>query len=415
MSSGPEKPVAGRPRISAAQLWIRIAVAIVASALLAGVLYWERRQAENRWSSLLAGSPRAGAKVFEAKGCASCHSAVGVAQGRAPDLASESMSRSRPDELVTVMWNHAPQMWKRMREARAHYPSFSQREMANLLAYLYMIRYVGESGDLSKGQKLFRAKGCIDCHAVSAEEESAGKNRTVLSSTMTAVGLATAMWNHPAIGESDERHELHGREMNDIVSYVRGGGMAQRVDQRLLYADFARGWKVFREKSCVACHSVKDEAGHIGPELGPGHELPPTVLQLAGSIWNHSPAMWRAMEHLRIERPSFKESEMADLVAFLYSFRYVEPGGSSKLGEVLFVSRGCSRCHGARALGTRQAPGLRGRGKSFSSVAMATALWSHGPAMYRRAEDLGLSWPHLAENDVGNLIAFLNTSPEEQR
>jgi hypothetical protein len=35
--------------------------------------------------------------------------------------------------------------------------------------------------------------------------------------------------------------------------------------------------------------------------------------------------------------------------------------------------------------------------------------------MYRRTRDLGLPWPLLAENDVGDLIAFLNTSPEDER
>jgi mono/diheme cytochrome c family protein len=203
--------------------------------------------------------------------------------------------------------------------------------------------------------------------------------------------------------------------MTDIFGYVRGGGMGSQVDRFLLNADFRRGWQVFREKSCVACHSVKDEAGRVGPELGPGRELPPTVLQLSGSIWNHSPAMWAQMRHLRIKRATFREPEMADLLAFLYSFRYAEPGGSSNLGEVLFTGRGCDRCHGRRAMGTPEAPALRGSGKNFTSVTMAAALWRHGPAMYRRTQDLGLPWPLLSEKDVGDLITFLNTSPEGGR
>jgi hypothetical protein len=35
--------------------------------------------------------------------------------------------------------------------------------------------------------------------------------------------------------------------------------------------------------------------------------------------------------------------------------------------------------------------------------------------MYRRTRDLGLPWPLLGENDVGDLIAFLNTSSEARR
>jgi hypothetical protein len=48
----------------------------------------------------------------------------------------------------------------------------------------------------------------------------------------------------------------------------------------------------------------------------------------------------------------------------------------------------------------------------FTSINLATALWHHGPEMYRRTQQLGLSWPTLAASDLGDLIAFLNSSPE---
>lgn len=399
---------------SGARLWIRVLLAIAAVGLLLAVLFWERKQSKSRWSSLVAGSPRAGAELFQTKGCASCHS-PGAGQARqAPDLAADESGRSRPDQLVTVMWNHAPQMWERMQAQKIVQPAFSEQEMADLLAYVYTLRYVGEPGNAARGESLFAAKGCVACHRVGNKGDLASRDVTALGATMTAVGWATAMWNHPGASDAD-RPRFEGREMNDILSYVRGGATAPRLDEDLLRADFGRGWQVFRDKSCAACHSVKDEAGRVGPELGPGRELPATILELAGSMWNHSPAMLRQMEHLRIARAVFRKQEMADLLAFLYSFRYAEPGGSPKVGEVLFAGRGCSHCHGRRAQGTPQAPGLRGRGKNYTAVTMATALWQHGPAMYRRAQDLGMSWPLLAENDVGDLITFLNTAPENER
>ncbi len=33
------------------------------------------------------------------------------------------------------------------------------------------------------------------------------------------------------------------------------------------------------------------------------------------------------------------------------------------------------------------------------------------PSMYKRARNLGLPWPLLAETDVGDLITYLNTTP----
>src|SRR6266542_2141074 len=130
-----------------ARLWIRIILAIAAVGLLFAVLLWERRQSQNRWSSLVAGSPRTGAELFQTKGCASCHS-PGAGQARqAPDLAADESGKSRPDQLVTVMWNHAPQMWERMQAQKIVPPAFSEREMADLLAYVYTLRYVGEPGN----------------------------------------------------------------------------------------------------------------------------------------------------------------------------------------------------------------------------------------------------------------------------
>ncbi len=399
---------------SGVRLWVRVLLAVAALGLLLAVLLWQRQQSRNRWSSLVTGSPRAGAALFQTKGCASCHNPGGGQARQAPDLAADELGWSRPDQLVTAMWNHAPQMWERMQAQKIVQPVFSEREMADLLAYVYTLRYVGEPGNPARGESLFAAKGCVACHRVGNKKDLVSRNVTALGATMTAVGWATAMWNHPGSSDAD-RPRFEGREMNDILSYVRGEGTAPRVDEDLLRADFGRGWQVFRDKSCAACHSIKDEGGRVGPELGPGRELPATILEFAGLMWNHSPAMVQQMRHLHVERAVFREQEMADLLAFLYSFRYSQPGGSARVGEVLFSGRGCSQCHGRLAQGTQQAPALRRRDKNYTAVSMATALWRHGPAMYRRAQDLGMSWPLLAENDVGDLITFLNTPRENER
>jgi mono/diheme cytochrome c family protein len=93
----------------------------------------------------------------------------------------------------------------------------------------------------------------------------------------------------------------------------------------------------------------------------------------------------------------------------------LKPYGSVEAGRGLFASRGCSRCHGAKAQGTSLGPALGGRGKYFNSVALAAAFWRHGPEMYRRTQTLGIPWPKLQENDLGDLFAFLNATPEERQ
>jgi hypothetical protein len=52
---------------------------------------------------------------------------------------------------------------------------------------------------------------------------------------------------------------------------------------------------------------------------------------------------------------------------------------------------------------------LKRAGRFFTPVNFAQALWSHGPRMYSKAEDLGLGWPTLNEGDLSHLLAFLNS------
>jgi mono/diheme cytochrome c family protein len=217
------------------------------------------------------------------------------------------------------------------------------------------------------------------------------------------------MWNHPALPNNAQPPQLEGRDMNDIMAYARRGPSIG-LDWLLVEADADRGWKLYHDKACVTCHSLKGEAGRVGPDLGPGRELPPTIVQLAGSMWNHSAAMSQAMAAKGVQRPKFTDREMADVIAFLYSIRAAEPGGSPTLGEVVFEARGCSSCHGSHAEGTPSAPGLRGKNNRYSSISLGTVLWHHGPEMNQRVKEKGVKWPDLSEGDVGDLIAFLNSA-----
>ncbi len=355
--------------------------------------------------------PGEGAELFQKKGCVHCHAVKGLGGTSGPDLGSADSSRSHPDQLVVAMWNHAPRMWKRMEAEHLDYPRLDDQEMADVFAYLSVARQVDDAGDAARGRQLYETKGCTRCHASrgASNSDAAGEDRALRKSA-SPVEWAQAMWNHPPVTDvGGEAPTFEGREMSDLLAFARGASVPG-PDRLLLDADPDRGWKLFRERSCTACHSVKDETGKVGPQLGPGRELPATIVQLAGTMWNHSEAMSRAMKERGLTRPSFEGQEMADLVAFLYSVRNTEPGGSPRLGEVLYAGRGCDRCHGGRAEGTERGPVLRGRGKRFTSISFAAALWRHGPHIYKRAREEGQSWPELSEGDVGDLITFLNSS-----
>lgn len=397
------------------QLLIWVLAAVGASGLLVSVLMWQHKYARTRWSIFMVGDPHIGAKLFfEKEGCGHCHSVNGVGGKLAPDLGFARAPQSNLSQLVSTMWNHAPRMWDRMHQEKVAYPDLCNEEMAHLFAFLYTARYVDEPGDEYKGQRLFASKGCVRCHAVRGEGGEIGPDLAGVSGVNTPIRWTQAMWNHaPAMEQGAERLHLawpkfQGREMNDLLAYIRDVSKGERRETELLPASPERGWAIFQAKSCIACHSVRGKGGRLGPELGPGRQLPLTLAQFAGLMWNHSPEMWESTEARKIPRPTFHGQEIADLIAFLSSLRYFEPMGSPQMGETLFGERGCARCHGAQAEGAKLGPELRGRGMPTTAITLATALWGHGPNMYQRTRELGRPWPTLSETDVGDVVAFLN-------
>jgi mono/diheme cytochrome c family protein len=385
--------------------------------LISILLVWQRRSVAERWNTFLVGNPHAGARTFKEKGCSECHSVLGSGGKLAPDLGLRGAAGSSMIKLVTQMWNHAPRMWEQVRSSKMAYPRFSAEEMANLFAYLYVTCYDDESGDAARGKLLFTRKGCIRCHSIGDTGGSAGPNLRDISPVVTPIFWSQTMWNHAPAMETRMRQldmawpQFEGEEMNDLLAFVRHERAGPENESGLLPANPGRGWALFRQKGCISCHAIRGKGGTAGLDLGSDRPLPRTLTQMAGRMWNHSPEMWATMQAKGIERPTFKGQEMADLIAFLYSVRYFELGGSPLIGQELFNERKCSRCHGTDARGGEFSPNLRKGDRLLTPVSLAQALWAHGPRMYAKSQELGLGWPTLNEGDLSHLLAFLNSSP----
>lgn len=401
-------------------LALRLVIAIAALGLLASLLTRQYETAQSRWSVFLAGNPKRGVRLFERKGCVQCHAVNGWGADLAPDLGMQSSSGARLSELVTAMWNHAPQMWEHMQANKIKYPSLTRRQMADLFAFFYLSGYFDEPGEEDRGERLFISKQCRRCHEPYGRKDRIGPNLGAMGGLDTPIVWAEAMWNHaPAMEKAMEQLGLpwptfEDREMNDLLAYIRRRSGGLRREREFLPADPIQGRTLFRNKGCTACHSVGGKGTGRAPDLGPRQASPLTLIQFAGVMWNHSPGMWRAMEVEGVPRPTFEGQEMADIMAFLASLRCFEPGGSPQTGESLITERGCAPCHGQRAEGASGGPALRGPSRSYTLVTFAEALWNHGPKMYRRTRELGRDWPSLDEDDIGDLLAFLNTAlPED--
>src|SRR5450759_1950862 len=145
------------------QFLVWVVAALMASAALATLLVWERRPAQRR-ALYIVGVPEKGAALFFGeKHCATCHSINGLGGRVAPDLSGKRPGRPAMGWLTTVLWNHAPGMWRQFRQQNKSYPQLDPQEMADILAFLYQSGNVDRAGDSRAGQKVFNEKGCIQC------------------------------------------------------------------------------------------------------------------------------------------------------------------------------------------------------------------------------------------------------------
>ncbi len=138
--------------------------------------------------------PDAGRRLFRAKGCVACHAVGGVGGTSAPDLGSHKLPRTL-GQFAGQMWNHAPSMSASMRAHQVSRPQFSDKEMADLIAYLFAQRYFEAAGNYERGRQTFSAKGCVGCHGASGIAPDPAKWKGNLS----PVAFATALWNHGSV------------------------------------------------------------------------------------------------------------------------------------------------------------------------------------------------------------------------
>ena len=398
--------VTARPRRRGKPVWSPVAFA--ALCLAGGV--WLSAQGPASGGYFVPGDAKAGLRTFFDRGCARCHSVLGEGGKSAPDLARAPGGHLSAGGLVSAVWNHAPAMWVRMDEARVSLPNLSEEEMTNLFAFIYSVRSMDEPGNAERGRQLLADRGCLSCHAVAGRGGRTGPDLRRWASYRNPVSWIQAMWNHaPAMQLLMEQRglrwpEFTGSDVADLIAYVRTQATNPRRHVYLKPADPASGRAVFRRKGCSNCHSLRGRTGR-GPDLGT-RQFPRTLGEFAARMWNHSPAMWASMQAQEIPRPQFSNREMADLIAYLFAERYFEASGSRRRGGRVFEVKGCSTCHLPEGGGL--GPDLavwRGR---VTPVALATAMWNHGPVMLEHMRQQKMPWPAFQPREMVDLMEFLN-------
>ena len=95
------------------------------------------------------------------------------------------------------------------------------------------------------------------------------------------------------------------------------------------------GSRVFGSKGCSQCHAVNGIGGKIAADLGRIAKAR-TFYDLASAMWNHIPEMAMQMDKLKKPPPQLSPRETGDLIAFLATVNYFDPGGDGQAGKKIF-------------------------------------------------------------------------------
>jgi len=355
--------------------------------------------AEKKSEYLLPGDIKEGWRVFVQKKCGQCHSIFGEGGKGGPDLGALPQAYVSQAQLAALMWNHSPDMWGRMIARKILIEKISTKEMADLFAFLYFIRYMDEPGDVQKGKTLVE-RACAPCHT--PKEGKPGLSRWGMYTN--PILWAQMMWNHSVQMEKEMKRtglpniEFKGNEMVDLIAYIRS--LSPGTEKVYLSpGDSKSGERLFTQKGCIQCHAPGDKY-----DLSKKKEFPRTLAQLAGVMWNHSQEMRIGMEKKGIRFPDLSPQEMADLIAYLFSTRYFDEPGNAERGSAVFVKKQCNLCH---AKGAKEGDLSRLKGQ-ISPIFMAQAMWNHGPQMLEKMRKAKVPWQKTDGKEMVDLMEYLN-------
>jgi len=174
---------------------------------------------------VLPGRATEGRVLFAQKRCIECHRVGGQGGTLGPDLAERGLHRSL-SEFAAAMWNKAPAMMEAMKARAVSVPQLRAEEMADIVAYLYAVRYFAGAGDPRRGTLVVANKGCLVCHGLHGERGKVASDLAQARGLASPAGVLAALWNHsftaePAAREKVRWSEIRPDEMADLTAFLQ--------------------------------------------------------------------------------------------------------------------------------------------------------------------------------------------------
>lgn len=272
------------------------------------------------------GETAKGAMVLKQNKCLSCHSAGEKRQKAAPKL-DKVKNYANPFILAQDMWNHGIKMHAEISAAGIPWPKFEGSDMVDLFAYLKQVN-INETnvntylklGRPMVGKALFEKKGCVQCHKIGDKGKIVGPDLTKSDFHAGATQIVMKLWRHgPKIWEKMAQMEIEPiifkkNELADITAYLYALNYIKQT------GNYEMGKRLFVEKSCVKCHSIRGIGEHVGPDLARSCKTT-DYMKITTAMWNHNKKMRILMNKVGVSMPRFKQEEMRDLFFYLRSER----------------------------------------------------------------------------------------------
>jgi cytochrome c2 len=174
------------------------------------------------------GDASRGRQLFDAKQCVRCHRAEG--EGSVGPSLDRIRRAQGAYELAGRFWSHVPAMFTALTQDGVPWPTMSEAEMTDLMAYLGADPARDPKPEALRGHAALVSKGCLKCHSLGGEggrlAPDLGQRRAVFA---PAARWSAAIWRHtPKMAAvAVERGILYPRfsdaEMRHLAAYLGGG------------------------------------------------------------------------------------------------------------------------------------------------------------------------------------------------
>ena len=357
--------------------------------------------------------PTKGERLLSSKGCVKCHAVNGEGSKFGPDLVKTNLGDT-PLDLAARLWNHTPAMIFGMEKAGIIEPTLTGQEFADILAYLYSLKFSDKRGNPVQGRTVFAEKGCHLCHPLAGKGKQGELGFDEFPQNISPIFLTTGIWNHTLdmvarmaqIGM--KWPNFRETEMIDLLEYIKVHAKGADEPEFFKPGNPKEGKRVFDTKGCNQCHSLRGERAKEGVDLAnmlPTFRTPLT--QIASTMWNKGPTILVKMAQAQSGIPKFTSKEMADLLAYLYFLPFTDEPGSITNGKRLFSEMRCSECHGQDRKRGKLMYIDHSKYQDTAKMDLVASIWNHSLEIKKAASEEHISWPLIHKREIADLVEFI--------